>query len=84
MPGANDRSKEKWFPSSVDFMLAKYDHVRLPICFRDKLIKGGHLGWRAYDSRKLPLIFSFPKLIRRIHPCLTLKIWVTSLEPDGN
>ena len=26
--GVDDRSKEKWFPSSVDFMLAKYDHVR--------------------------------------------------------
>jgi hypothetical protein len=26
--GVDDRSKEKWFPSSVDFMLAKYGHVR--------------------------------------------------------
>lgn len=82
MPGANDRSKEKWFPSSVDFMLAKYDHVRLRIGFRDKLIKGGRLGRRAHVSRMLPPSFSFSKLIRRIHLCSTLKIWVTSLGPD--
>jgi hypothetical protein len=32
----------------------------LPICFWNNLIKGGYLGWRAHDSRKLlvPLSYS--------------------------
>jgi hypothetical protein len=31
----------------------------LPISFRDKLIKGGHLGWRADDSRKAVIFTSY-------------------------
>jgi hypothetical protein len=54
--GADGRSKEEWFPSSVNFMLAKYDHVGpTNLLFKDKLITGGHMGWSASHSRKLLL-----------------------------